>query len=216
MDVSKSECNIVNKTLSQNNSLDIPTNVIMKFKYDEHIEPSVSVKGASYFNIFECVRNILDQLDVNYQCAFTSSEATPSVPKELYQPSPARERFYDLFAKVIIDKNYRINEDDICKAVDHMKSEYEEEHERDIKDMVQDDDYKSPLKIKYGTVATGLKTVTYSSDSDEKPAARNEPIKDTQTLKEPIKGYHLGKIVHHSEYGPTDMDPIVTGFGIIG
>ena len=41
-------------------------------------------------------------------------------------------------------------------------------------------------------------------------------IKDNQTLKEPIKGSHLGKKVHHSEDGPTDMDPIVTGFGIIG
>ena len=49
--------------------------------------------------------------------------------------------------------------------------------------MVQDDDYKSPWKIKYATVATGLKTVTYSSDLDEKPAERKEPSTDTQTLK---------------------------------
>ena len=55
MDVSKSECNIVNKTLSQNDSSDVPTNVITELKYDEHIEHSVSVKGASYFNIFECI-----------------------------------------------------------------------------------------------------------------------------------------------------------------
>ena len=48
MDVSESECNIVNKTLSQNNSSDVPTNIITELKYDEHIEPSVSVKGASY------------------------------------------------------------------------------------------------------------------------------------------------------------------------
>ena len=61
MDVSESECNIVNETLSQNDSSDIQTNVITEFKYDEHIEPSVSVKGASYFNIFECGRNLLDQ-----------------------------------------------------------------------------------------------------------------------------------------------------------
>ena len=47
MDVSESECNIVNKTLSQNDSSDLPTNVITELKYDEHIEPSVSVKGAS-------------------------------------------------------------------------------------------------------------------------------------------------------------------------
>ena len=52
------------------------------------------------------------------------------------------------------------------------------------------------------TVATGLKTVTYSSDLDKKPAVRNEPIKDTQTIKESIKGSHLGKRVRHSEDVP--------------
>ena len=53
-----------------------------------------------------------------------------------------------------------------------MKSEYEAYHERNIENMVQDDDYKSPWKIKDATVATGLKTVNYSSDSDENPDAR--------------------------------------------
>ena len=62
----------------------------------------------------------------------------------------------------------------------------------------------------------GLRTFTYSSDSDKNPAARKEPIKDAQTIKEPIKGSHFGKRVRHSIDGPTDMDPIVTGFGIIG
>ena len=61
-----------------------------------------------------------------------------------------------------------------------------------------------------------LKTVTYSSDSYEKTAARKETITDNQTLKYPIKGSNLGKRVCHSEYGHTDMDPIVTRFGIIG
>ena len=37
MDVSKSECNIVHKTLSQKNLSDVPTNVITELKYDEHI-----------------------------------------------------------------------------------------------------------------------------------------------------------------------------------
>ena len=55
-----------------------------------------------------------------------------------------------------------------------------------------------------------------SSDSDKDPAARKEPIKDTQTIKEPIKGPHLGKRVRHSMDGPTDMDPVVIGIGIIG
>ena len=39
MDVSESECNIVNETLSQNNSSDVRTNVFTELKYDEHIEP---------------------------------------------------------------------------------------------------------------------------------------------------------------------------------
>ena len=59
-----------------------------------------------------------------------------------------------------------------------------------------DDDYKLPWKIKD---ATGLKAVTDSIDSDENPAARKESITDTQTLKGPIKGSHLGKRVRQSE-----------------
>ena len=34
MDVSESECNTVNGTLSQNSSSDVPTNVITELKYD--------------------------------------------------------------------------------------------------------------------------------------------------------------------------------------
>ena len=73
MDVSKAECNIANETLSQNNSSDVPTNVITELKDDEHKEHSVIEKGTSYFNIFECGRNLLDQLDVTYQRAFMES-----------------------------------------------------------------------------------------------------------------------------------------------
>ena len=50
----------------------------------------------------------------------------------------------------------------------------------------------------------------------KKPAARKYPIKDTQTLKEPIRGSHLGKRVRHSESGSTDMDPVVTELDFIG
>ena len=106
---------------------------------------------------------------------------------------------------VILDKNYGIDKDEIRNAVDYMKSEYEEEHERDIKKMIRDDDYKSPWKNKDATVATGLITITYSSFSYKKPAAR----------KEPIKVPHLGKLFRDSMDEPTDMDPVFTGIGII-
>ena len=52
MDVSESECNIVNETSSQSDLSDIPTNAISELIYDDHIEPSSNVKEASYFNIF--------------------------------------------------------------------------------------------------------------------------------------------------------------------
>ena len=97
-----------------------------------------------------------------------------------------------------------------------MKSENEEEHGRNIKDMIQDDDYKSPWENKDVTVATAFRTITYSSDSDKKPAGRKEPIKDTQTIKEPIKGPHLFNRVLHSMDGPTNMDLVLIGVSIIG
>ena len=56
------DCNIVNATTELN--------------YEDDIKPSANVKEASYFNIFECGRNILDKLDVTYQRAFTASEKT--------------------------------------------------------------------------------------------------------------------------------------------
>ena len=37
MDVSESECNIVNETSSQSNSSDVPTNFISELNYDDHI-----------------------------------------------------------------------------------------------------------------------------------------------------------------------------------
>ena len=157
MDVRESECNIVNKTLSQNNSSHVPTNGITELNYDEHIEPSVSDKGSSYFNILECGRNLLDQLDVTYQRAFTTSETSSAVPTGHYQPSPARERYYDMQANHINEKHVGMDEDEMRKAISRAKLEDEAEHERNIEIMAQDDDdYKLPWKED----AAGLKVVT--------------------------------------------------------
>ena len=73
--VIKSECNIVHKTLLQNNSKDVPNNDITILKDNEHKEPSVTQKVTSYFNIFECGRNLLDQLDVTCQQVFMAISA---------------------------------------------------------------------------------------------------------------------------------------------
>ena len=82
-DVSESECNIVHGNLSQNNSADVLDNVITELKYDEHKEPSVTEKVTSYLDIFECGRNILDQLDIMYQRAFMATKAQDEYYKEM-------------------------------------------------------------------------------------------------------------------------------------
>ena len=83
-DESESECDIVHKTLSQKISTDVRTNVIMELKDDDHEEPSLIGKVTRCFNIFECSRTILDQLDVTYQRAFVVSPV-----REEYYTSPS-------------------------------------------------------------------------------------------------------------------------------
>ena len=132
MGVSESEWNIVDETLSQSDSSDVRTNVITELNYDDHIEPSANVKEASYFNIFECGRNILDQLDVKYQRAFTASETSPTVPIVQYELSPSRERYYDMQVKLLAEKNAGMDKDKIRKAISQVKLEDEAYHERII------------------------------------------------------------------------------------
>ena len=111
-----------------------------------------------------------------------------------------------------------------------MKSEYEEEHERNIDHMIQDDDYKLPWKNKDATDATtvnnslddtGFKFLNSyqddTSDSSKQVETSKEPIKDTQMIKEKIiNDTHIVNRVCYLSNGPTNMDPVLTGVVIIG
>ena len=105
-------------------------------------------KRKIYFNIFKCGRNLLDQLDVTYQRAFMASP----VQEGLYQPFPAREIYYDQMADSLIELKVQsdktINDEEFHKAITLLKSEKEAEHERNILNMTQVDDYKVPGNIK--------------------------------------------------------------------
>ena len=86
----------------------------------------------------------MDQLDVSYQRAFTASP----VQEGLYQISPARERYYDKMAESLIKAKVRsdgtINNDKLNEAITQLKSENAADYERNILDMTQVDEYKSP------------------------------------------------------------------------
>ena len=133
----------------QDNSTDVPENVITELKDGNHKEPSVTGKVTSYFNIFECGRNLLDQLDVTYQHAFMVSP----LQEVHYMPSPARDRYYDQLVKILINSNVgsggTINNDKLNQAITDLKAEAEAGHERDINYMTQVDEYKSPGEKKY-------------------------------------------------------------------
>ena len=177
-------------------------------KEDKHKEPSVVVEGTSYFNIFECGRNLLDQLDVMYQRAFM---ATP-IPEGFYFTSPARERYYDEMAESLIKEKVgsdgTIINDELHKAITQLKSEKEEKHEHNILDMIQVDDYKSPWKDKDVLTVNNsayifLNEYDYEiSDSDKNVEASKEPIKDTH--------------VHNTSVGTTSVDSAAIRVRIIG
>ena len=108
-------------------------------------------KGTSYFNIFERGRNLLDQLEDTYQRAFMASP----VQEGLYQPAPAQEIYYDQIANSLIKSNVQsngtINDEDLYKEITLFKYKKEAEHKRNISNMTQVDDYKSPWKDKDAT-----------------------------------------------------------------
>ena len=95
--------------------------------------------------------------------------------------------------------------------------------------MTQEDDYKSSWKDRDATDAT---TVNYTLDdtgftflnsfqddtsySSKQVETSKDPIKDTQTSKEPITDPHIFNRVRYLQDGPTNMDPVITGVGIIG
>ena len=87
---SESDCNIVNATTELN--------------YDEHIKPSANVIEASYFNIIEYGRNILDKLDVTYQSALAESKK-PSPPAAAHI-SPLKKILY---AFTVINRRWASN-----------------------------------------------------------------------------------------------------------
>ena len=127
-------------------------------------------KGSSYFNIFECGRNLLDNLDVTYQRALMAKP----VQEGLYQISPARERYYDMMANNIIETNVKsegtINDEEICKAITVLKYKEEAGHELNINNMNQEDDYKSSWKDKDATTVNNTlydTTYTFLSSFDD-------------------------------------------------
>ena len=169
--------------------------------------PSVIAKGTSYFNIFECGRNILDQIDVTFQRAFMASP----LQNGFYQPSPARERYYDKMSESLIKakggSDRTINNYELLKAITKLKSEEEAGNGHNILDTTQVDDYKSPWKDKDATTVNYLAYTFLNEYEDEISDSSNH----VEASKEPIKDTHI----HNTSVGTTSVDSAITGVRII-
>ena len=108
-------------------------------------------KVTSYFNIFECGRNILDQLEVTHQRASMATSAQDEYYKEMAKS----------LMKVNIEGGKLCNEN-IQQAVVDLREELYVEHECNIKNISCDGVYTSPMKKK--DVSTINNSVYYESD----------------------------------------------------
>ena len=120
--------------MSQNNSTDVPGNTIAALKDEEHKEHTVTQKVKSYFNIYKCVRNLLDRLDVTYQ------QVSMATPKDKY--------YNALLDTLVKDNNIRgepLFNQNIQKAVSDVIEETEAEFERNYNEITCDTSYQSPI-----------------------------------------------------------------------
>ena len=82
------------------------------------------------------------------------------VQARLYQLSPERDRYYDQLAKSLINSNVgrdrNIKNDKLNQEITDLKAEEEAGHERNIDNMTQEDDYKSPWKDIYATTVNNM------------------------------------------------------------
>ena len=94
-----------------------------------------------------------------------------------------------------------------------MKSEKESEHEHNILDMTHVDEYMLPGKNKDASTVNDL---AYHN-LDEYKYEISDSSKNVEAIKEPITDdTHIVEKVRYLQDGPTNMDPVVTGVGIIG
>ena len=122
--VSKSKRNIVNENVSQKNPPEVSEYTITELKDKEYKEPSVTKEVENYFNILECVRNLLDRLDITYQRAFMAN------PQDKYYT-----KMLENLVKMNNCNSEPFSNENLWQAVSDVREETDAEHERNIKEI---------------------------------------------------------------------------------
>ena len=101
-----------------------------------------------------------------------------------------------------------LNNNKLNQAITDLKAEAEEGRKRNINDMTQVDEYKSPGGNKHASTINNSEHY----ESDELKVEISDSSKQVEASKEPITDTH----VCNTSVGTTSVDPDVIGFGIIG
>ena len=157
-------------------------------------------KVTSYFNIFKCRRNLLDQLDVTYQRAFM---ATPEY------------EYYKEMTKSLIKANNeggKLCNENIQQAVIYLRAELNVEHEHNINNISYDELYQYPMKNKHAPTIND--SVYY--ESNEHVDTISNSSKQVDARDKPIKETHIVDGINNLSVGFVSVEPAFIGVRIIG
>ena len=158
-------------------------------------------KVSSYFNIFECGINLLDQLDFTYQQAFMATST--------------QDEYYEEMTKSIIKANIegvKLCNEKIQQAVIYLGAELNLEQKRNINNISCDNEYTSPMKKE--NVSTINDSVYY--ESDEHADTIIDSSKPVDASNKPIIDTHIVEGINNLSVGVVSVEQAVIGVVIIG
>ena len=158
-------------------------------------------KVISYFNIYECGRNLLGRLDVTYQRAFMVT------PKYKYYNA-----LLDTLVKDNILRGKPLSNQNIQESFSDIMVEAEAEFERNYKKITCNNSYQSPILKK--DVSTINDSVYY--ELDEHVDTISDSSKQVDASNEPIKETHIVDRVRNLSVGVGSIEAAAIEIGIIG
>ena len=220
----ESKRSIFNKILSQNYSADvdkicstekdISEYTINKQKDTEYKESSFTKEVPSYFNIFECGRNILDRLDVMYE------QVCMATPKDKY---------YEKMLETLVDENNlnsaSLYNENLRQVVNKVMEETESEFERNINKITIDTSFQSPIQKKDISTINDSRCndsnnqVDKISDSKEQvdtsSRSRTESVGQVDPISDPRLDTHITDGIQKLSIRPITFDPVVIGQDLV-
>ena len=154
-------------------------------------------KVTSFFNIFDCGRNLLDKIDVTYQQAFIATSA--------------QDEYYEEMTKILIKANIgsdgKICNENIQQSVIDLREELDLEHERNINNITCEDVYTSPMKKKE---ENAINDSVYC-ELDEHTDTISDSSKQVDTSNKPSKDTHIVKGINNLSVGVVNVELAIIG-----